>query len=228
MLNMQIFSERLKASRQKKGLSQAELGKKLGLTAATIGSYESAKNAKIPSLDKAFAIAEALDVTIDWLCGIEKEKNNTVCGFTAKEYLYSLVRVITEMSSGLSDSLYAGEYALHIAITQRPLINFINKISDLLKVYRSGTLSADLYETCVDKIVNDYSSYSFDFDNFLSYNEALEAEEKVHQHLCELDDHNEVEAGIGIYTTSLNAPGTRLDDVRLYISDKTIQEFNEL
>ena len=73
MFDMNLFSERLKAARQQKGTSQAELAQAVGVTAATISSYENPKNAKIPALDKAYAMAEALGVGLDRLCGYENE-----------------------------------------------------------------------------------------------------------------------------------------------------------
>lgn len=73
MFDMNLFSERLKAARQQKGISQAELAQAVGVTAATISSYENPKNAKIPALDKAYAMAEALGVGLDRLCGYENE-----------------------------------------------------------------------------------------------------------------------------------------------------------
>ena len=60
MFNVKIFSERLKAARTSKHISQADLAKAVGVSAATISSYETVNGAKIPSLDKAEAIANEL------------------------------------------------------------------------------------------------------------------------------------------------------------------------
>ena len=40
MFNVKIFSERLKAARTSKHISQADLAKAVGVSAATISSYE--------------------------------------------------------------------------------------------------------------------------------------------------------------------------------------------
>lgn len=75
MFNTKLFAERLKATRTEKHLSQADLAKAVGVSAATISSYETTNGAKIPSLDKAAAIAERLGISLDYLCGMSKEGN---------------------------------------------------------------------------------------------------------------------------------------------------------
>lgn len=75
MFDVKLFSERLKAARTAKHISQADLAKAVGVSAATISSYETVNGAKIPSLDKATAIAERLGISLDYLCGMPKEGN---------------------------------------------------------------------------------------------------------------------------------------------------------
>ena len=106
MFDMNLFSERLKAARQQKGISQAELAQAVGVTAATISSYENQKNAKIPALDKAFAMAEALGVGLDWLCGYEN--NNAV---DARKILSTFVFLLSHLEFDIitEDSRYYGE-----------------------------------------------------------------------------------------------------------------------
>ena len=64
------FSERLIFSRQKAYISQAELSRRTGIAPATLSSYESTENPKNPTIDKVILIAKALNVSIDWLCGL--------------------------------------------------------------------------------------------------------------------------------------------------------------
>lgn len=63
------FHENLKAARKKAGLTQLELAKKIGTTKSTISLYESGK--REPDILRLKAIADALDVTCDFLLGIE-------------------------------------------------------------------------------------------------------------------------------------------------------------
>lgn len=68
-----IFAVRIKEARQKNDISQAELSRRTGIAPATLSSYEIAENPKNPPIDKVIAIAKALNVSIDWLCGLENE-----------------------------------------------------------------------------------------------------------------------------------------------------------
>lgn len=70
-MNNTIFAERLREVRTAAKLTQADLSKKAGVTAATISAYESADGSKgkNPSLDNALKLAAALNVSLDWLCG---------------------------------------------------------------------------------------------------------------------------------------------------------------
>ena len=81
-MNINTFSERLIETRRSKNLTQAQLAKLSGVTAATISAYESTDNKKgcNPSLDNALKLAEALDISLDWLCGsiVNKDKIDTV------------------------------------------------------------------------------------------------------------------------------------------------------
>lgn len=61
------FGENVASARKKKGISQGELAKKVGTIAVTIGRYE--RNEIKPSVDIAAKIADALDVSLDYLVG---------------------------------------------------------------------------------------------------------------------------------------------------------------
>lgn len=76
-MNIKTFSERLKESRKANNLTQAELCKLSGVTSATISAYESTDDKKgcNPSLDNAIKLANALNVSLDWLCGTTSNKS---------------------------------------------------------------------------------------------------------------------------------------------------------
>lgn len=65
------FSERLKNTRTKKGLSQSQLGQLVNLHYTQIGRYEN-KGAQ-PSADVLSKLADALDVTTDFLMSGSRE-----------------------------------------------------------------------------------------------------------------------------------------------------------
>lgn len=63
----EVFASRLLAVRKQRGWSQPALGKKVGTSGAIIGRYERGEIA--PSIGVARKLAEALDVTLDYLVG---------------------------------------------------------------------------------------------------------------------------------------------------------------
>lgn len=61
------FGENVALERKKKGFSQGELAKQVGIIAVTIGRYE--RDEIKPSIDVATKIANALEVSLDYLVG---------------------------------------------------------------------------------------------------------------------------------------------------------------
>lgn len=61
------FGERLTQVRKRKGLSQAEVGKKIGINGDAYGRYE--RNEVRPTIEMAVKIAQALEVSLDYLTG---------------------------------------------------------------------------------------------------------------------------------------------------------------
>jgi len=59
------FGERLAYARKQKKVKQADLGKLVGTSGDIIGKYERGEN--VPSIEVAAKIAEALNVTLDYL-----------------------------------------------------------------------------------------------------------------------------------------------------------------
>jgi transcriptional regulator with XRE-family HTH domain len=62
-----LFGDRLAEIRRKKKISQDELAKKIGVHAPVIGRYE--RGEVKPSIEVAVKIAEALNVSLDYLVG---------------------------------------------------------------------------------------------------------------------------------------------------------------
>lgn len=65
---MVIFSERLRALRTLKNLSQAALADMLHISVRTIIRYENGD--RVPDLDTACLLAQVLGVSLDYLCGL--------------------------------------------------------------------------------------------------------------------------------------------------------------
>ena len=63
-----MFSERLKALRKSKGITQEQLATIIGVERSSIGKYEG-KSHIVPSDDVKYRIAEYFGVTVDYLLG---------------------------------------------------------------------------------------------------------------------------------------------------------------
>ena len=64
---MSAFSERLKETRKKAGLTQEDVAKQLGITRPAYTQYETDKTQ--PSLEIAAKIADIFKVSLDYLIG---------------------------------------------------------------------------------------------------------------------------------------------------------------
>jgi len=63
----EIFSERLRIARERKGFSQTDLAKRMDLQPSAISHLEN--NRRSPSFDNLKQLAEVLGVTVDYLSG---------------------------------------------------------------------------------------------------------------------------------------------------------------
>lgn len=62
-----LFPQRLRICRKRKGISCCVLSELCGLSTSTVARYENRE--RIPSIETAVELANALDVSLDWLCG---------------------------------------------------------------------------------------------------------------------------------------------------------------
>lgn len=69
---IRIIAERLKESRNAKAKTQSELAELLNISRAAFGEYERGNN--LPPIDKLVIIAQELEVSLDWLAGINHNK----------------------------------------------------------------------------------------------------------------------------------------------------------
>lgn len=98
-----IFATRLKEARDKKQISQSDLSENVGVSPQAISNYENEMNKKLPSLKHLYKIANALNVSLDWLCGFESHSN----------YLMSLWSVLEQTLPSISFSENEdGKYAV--------------------------------------------------------------------------------------------------------------------
>lgn len=64
---MSVLAARLRSARTEAGLSQAQLAEAAGVTQAHVSQWESGR--RTPHIDSLVKLADALDVSLDWLAG---------------------------------------------------------------------------------------------------------------------------------------------------------------
>jgi transcriptional regulator with XRE-family HTH domain len=67
-MDAKLFSERLRRARERKRLTQEDVGRALHMTAEAYGHWERARGS-FPKANQLAVIADLLDVSVDWLCG---------------------------------------------------------------------------------------------------------------------------------------------------------------
>ena len=71
---IEIFSKRLNLALKERNIKQKQLAETVGVQPATISTYLRKENPKVPNITIVIDIANYLDVSIDWLCGLEKKQ----------------------------------------------------------------------------------------------------------------------------------------------------------
>ncbi len=73
MFDHQTFCKRLKKAMRAKGVKNYELAKRACISTVSIAFYRTGQ--RLPTLDNAFYIADALGVSLDWLCGLDDKED---------------------------------------------------------------------------------------------------------------------------------------------------------
>ncbi len=92
------FGERLRRTREDKGLSQGDLAHKTGLQPSAISHFESGRRS--PSFDNLKRLADALAVTIDYLMG--RESAPKTAGPVAQQLFRNFEQLSAEDQENLS------------------------------------------------------------------------------------------------------------------------------
>lgn len=93
---MDDFGSRIRVLRKRENMTQAILAKRLGVTKATVSSYET--GARFPSSDILIAMTGIFNVSSDYLLGIETNYDVDLSGLTAEEAdaIKRLIRAIKD------------------------------------------------------------------------------------------------------------------------------------
>ena len=151
MLDTSYFSKRLKSERLKQGMTQKELSQKSGVAPATISSYEGVNDSKTkyPPIDKAIALANALNVSLDWLCGGNESVDDKVIDpecYPLTTLIEDLMRVIQCADNFSVSTDDWGKQYLSINIETASLCNFVESWKKIKALKEDGTISESMHD----------------------------------------------------------------------------------
>ena len=119
---MYDLGSKIKEIRQKRGITQKELALRINKSVSTISSYET--NAQLPPLDVISDIASTLNVSLDYLVGIDK-----INTFSAKHLSTEQTELLELMLHEFhSDITYSGTLTQEqILLLQKMIHYFVSK-----------------------------------------------------------------------------------------------------
>lgn len=119
---MYDLGTKLKAIRQKRGITQKELATRLSKSTSAVSSYES--NAQLPPLDVIEDIARILNVSIDYLVGTDKCYTVSTVSLTSNEVELLDLLLLTFQSRAEHSGELADEQILFL---QKVIRYFVTK-----------------------------------------------------------------------------------------------------
>lgn len=155
-----IFAVRMKEARQKADISQAELSRRTGIAPATLSSYEVTENPKNPTLDKVIAIAKALNVSIDWLCGLENEiKEDEEIGFDEVMKAIILLSSLKKTSFDYRGGGMDYDESYDIRFYDSIIINFCSEYQKIKEFIENEDYPQYLKDGLLQALINKFSNY---------------------------------------------------------------------
>ena len=150
---------RLKELRQRLGVNQQKFADDLGISKASLGSYET--GSKNPTSGVLINIAKKYLVSLDWLCGMDDERKIEVNTYTDFFKLLFLIED-TKLAKIRPCEMY--EMAYNNGITMPARMEFYDGVIDYFigvwrkthELYEDGTIDETLYMAWKDKVFKDF------------------------------------------------------------------------
>ena len=159
MLTKEDFSKRLKQALDSKEMKQSYLADQAKTSAANISNYM--RGAAFPPLDILVEIAKALNVSLDWLCDLEKFEDKATpktLGDVARVFSSMLYwdtvefSNITRTEEKFCGDPYEGGHLVETEITYPSIIfkdgdiqKFISDLRTMQELQKQGTIDYSLY-----------------------------------------------------------------------------------
>lgn len=167
-MNKEVFVARLKDARERKDITLKELAEKCNVSLSAINRYVAMTS--MPTIEVAASIAEALDVSLDWLCGL-KEKEDDHSEMTTGKLVRMLSRFLTtttlinsdNKAYNAADFTYSDDGTVFVAIYQGNIPNVMDFASwhSFINLYKNGTIDEEMYSAWIEKKAQELDSIVF-------------------------------------------------------------------
>ena len=178
MENTNTFAVRLKQIRDEKKMTQKTFSEYLEIKQQTLSGYEIGKIS--PSLEVAFSIAQKLNVSLDWLCGLSNERNNSAEQFgTYGEIFQQLVKIDKSNHICIKSVKLGGDDKQVILMNDSIVQIFLEEWGKILTLFHDGIINKSLYDLWVNEKIQYYKVRLNDFDEYMEFMQILEMEKRM-------------------------------------------------
>lgn len=157
------FSDKLKELRESLNLTQAEFSEKLNITQAAMSAYE--KGTRNPTFETILSIANAFDISLDWLCGLSTIKSN-IGKITNYPDLFRLFITILDTrysekpTTPIIDIVDTDSLNVVLTLHIDPNIqSFFTEWCKMFELHCNGTIDDELYQLWIDKELKKYEGH---------------------------------------------------------------------
>lgn len=162
MDTLKTFSDRLSSVLRERNITQKELANAIGVQPATISTYLRKENQKTPNITMTSAIAKYLNVSIDWLCGLDNEKQDKTV-VSLSELFKQFIDIMTIFDAEIGRvAMDNAEIHYHYEL----LSAFLTQYDALLLLRANKTLSEDLYSVALQGLLQKYNDITFDYKTY--------------------------------------------------------------
>lgn len=172
-MNANQFAERFTQARTQKKFTLKQLSEQTGISVSALSHY--ANGANLPPLDAAVKIADALAVSLDWLCGADSNNESgkmNDCGDLIRALSSMLTTKTIHYEPGEGESMYDegdiygatfSEDGNSIIIESRRVPCFVDfqSWSKLLDLLRKKVINEEIYTAWIEKKITQAEEIAF-------------------------------------------------------------------